>query len=64
MAMPAQPGASSASQQQPRKLTALERHRLEWEAHKNEIEEIYMDQDKTLEETMLFFKEKRGLDWR
>ena len=64
MAMPAQPRASSASQQQPRKSTALERNKLEWETHKNEIEEIYMDQDKTLEETMLFFKEKRGLDWR
>jgi hypothetical protein len=64
MAMPAEPRASSTSQQQPRKLTALERNKLEWETHKNEIEETYMDQDKTLEETMLFFKEKRGLDWR
>jgi Clr5 domain len=64
MAMPAQPGASSASQQQPRKMTALERNRLEWETHKDEIEAIYMDRDETLEETMLYFKEKRALDWR
>jgi hypothetical protein len=64
MSMPAEAPASSTSQQHPRKMTALERNKLEWETHKNEIEETYMDQDKTLEETMSFFKEKRGLDWR
>jgi hypothetical protein len=64
MSMPAQTRASSAPQKQPRKLTALERNRLEWETHKDEIEAMYMDRDKTLEETMLYFKEKRALDWR
>ncbi len=64
MEIPARPRALSASQQRPQKLTALECNKLEWENHKNEIEEIYMDQDKTLEETMLFFKEKRRLDCR
>ncbi|KAE8443306.1 hypothetical protein EG329_002022 [Mollisiaceae sp. DMI_Dod_QoI] len=43
--------ASSATPQ-PRKLTALERNNLKWEFHKAEIRLIYVDQDKTLKETM------------
>ena len=68
MSAPSMPVESSAeapaSSQQTRKLTALERNNLKWEAHKEEIRRFYMDQDQTLKETMEFFKQTRGLDWR
>ncbi|CZR56270.1 uncharacterized protein PAC_06158 [Phialocephala subalpina] len=42
----------------PRKLKALERNNLQWTEHKIEIREIYIGQDKTLKETMQFFKQE------
>ncbi|KAE9376305.1 hypothetical protein N431DRAFT_331094 [Stipitochalara longipes BDJ] len=57
------PALSTAQQQQPRKLTALERNNLEWKAHKEEIWSIYMDQDKTLKETMQWFEQERSFSW-
>ncbi|KAF8858195.1 hypothetical protein BDZ45DRAFT_403561 [Acephala macrosclerotiorum] len=51
---------SAVSQSQPRKLKALERNNLTWESHRDEIRSIYVDQDKTLRETMLWFEMERG----
>jgi len=59
-----EPASSASQHQQPRKLTALERNNLEWESRKEEIHNVYIGQDKTLKETMQWFKETRGLDWR
>jgi len=58
------PASTSQQQQQPRKLTALERNNLKWESHKDNIRRMYMNEDTTLEETMQWFKQERGFDWR
>ncbi|PMD29292.1 hypothetical protein L207DRAFT_642457 [Hyaloscypha variabilis F] len=61
---PAEVPTSSTSQQpHPRKLTTLERNNSEWESHKNEIRNLYIDQGKNLKETMQWFEHKRGFTW-
>ncbi|KUJ17346.1 uncharacterized protein LY89DRAFT_51488 [Mollisia scopiformis] len=37
---------------QPSRLSTLERNNQKWDAHKDEIRHIYLDEDKTLQETM------------
>jgi len=58
------PASSTSQYEQPRKMTALERNNMKWESHKEEIQDIYIDQDKTLKDTMQWFKQNRGIDWR
>jgi hypothetical protein len=58
------PASSASDQRQPRKLTTLERNNLEWESHKDEVRRIYMEQDKTLKDTMQYFKQEHNFSWR
>jgi hypothetical protein len=55
---------ASLTSQQPRKLTALDRNNMEWDSHKEEIRSMYFHQRKTLQETMQWFQQERGLKWR
>lgn len=45
---------------QPRKLKALERNNLKWKRHRDEIRDIYINQGKTLKETMKIFEHRHG----
>ena len=57
------PALSTMQEQHPRKLRTLERNASAWDTNKEEIRKIYMEEDRTLKDTMHCF-ELRGFSWR
>ncbi len=49
---------------QPSRLSILERNNQKWDAHKDEIRQMYLDQDKTLQQTMQAIESTYGFKAR
>jgi len=48
----------------PSKMSTLERNNQKWNEHKDEIRRVYVDEDKTLKETMQWIEQGWGFKSR